>query len=356
MSNLRVTESVSLYVFRAESSSDDNEARPHWIIWMILAAVFIILSLSILAARYCIHLIRLRRQLGKEMKMKNGLIISIGIGEYGPRPPDAEAPGYFTNLPVAADVENLKRFSEFLHYPFVTIDGKLSWTKAEVLEFLEEQIAQHFFDGNGVAKCDGLIVSISSHGLHDCIVSSDYKMINRTDIHRSISDKYPQIREIPRIFLFDACDGTRDRKATDDLDSTDNESADNMDDGEANKAGDDVVESLQMETEWTSRTKNPDYNLIVVHGSNDGFVSKMQATEVGSYLTYCFTKMVKDNIVKRERRGLGAILTEIQNVLHDKGKQMIKFICFNNTGSLRIERGVPAAPTYSPPSLELISD
>ena len=265
--------------------------------------------------------------------MKNGMIISIGIGGYGPRPLNTEAPGLLTNLSVGTDVNNLRQFAEYLNFPFLTVNDKLSWSKAEVMTFLDEAIEHNFFDEQGKPRHDGLIVAISSHGFGNSVISSDYEMINRTEIHRSISEKYPQIRVIPRIFLFDACDGTRDRKATIDLESADIEMV------ESNKGDKDIVQALQMETEWTSRTKNPDFNLAVVHGANDGFVSKMQNSEVGSYLTYCFIKMVKERIKRKARKGLSDILVEIQDTLHDKGKQMIKFNCFNYTANLRIERG-----------------
>ena len=228
------------------------------------------------------------------------------------------------------------------------MEGKLSWTKDEVTSFVEKQVAATFFDKRGNPRFDGLIFAISSHGLGDCIISSDYKMIKRTDIHRRISEKYPQIRTFPRIFLFDACDGTRDRHSTSKMNTVE------MD--EAMKGGDSLVFALQMETEWTpygwtSRTKNPDYNLVVVHGSNDGFVSKMQDSEVGSYLTYFFAKAVRQRIERKQRKGLSELLTDVQNVLHDGGKQLIRKEFFNNTEYLRIERG---EPKYNPPTLELI--
>ena len=72
--------------------------------------------------------------------MKNGLIVSIGIGEYGPRPHEAEVPGFFVNLPVGRDVENLRIFADFLNYSFLTAKNKLFWTKDEVMEFLEETV------------------------------------------------------------------------------------------------------------------------------------------------------------------------------------------------------------------------
>ena len=286
--------------------------------------------------------LKLRRQVRfkQAMRVKNGLIVSIGIGEYGPRPHDAEVPGFFVNLPVGRDVENLRIFAEFLNYSFLTVNNKSFWTKDEVMEFLEETVGGYFFDREGIPQYDGLIVSVSSHGVGNNVISSNYEMINRTEIHRCISESYPQIRVIPRIFIFDACDGTRDRKKTLLMEEKDSHSEDSPCVVDADKAGSvDLVDELEIDTEWNSKNKNPDYNLIVVHGANDGFVSKMQDNEMGSYLTYSFIKAVKQRIERNGSKGLGEILMDIQNVLHDKGKQMIKFNCFNYTANLRIERG-----------------
>ena len=322
-----------------------------------IGSVIVVVCLFIGSALFCVKEINTRKQWKNSLKIKSGMIISIGIGEYGPRPLDAEAPGYFTNLPVGTDVENLRNLSDYLHYPFMTVNDKLSWNKDEVMEFLDKIIREYFLDEGGVPRYDGLIVAISSHGVGNNIVSSDYKLINRTDIHRSISDKYPQIRVIPRIFLFDACDGTRSRQSTIHLEQRESVTPDNTDVEDAAKPGNDaegndLVDALQMETAWTKSTKNPDYNMIVVHGSNDGFVSKMNKSEKGSYLTYYFIKMVRERIEKKNRKGMYELLMEIQDVLHDKGKQMIKISCFNRARNLRIERGTNVR-NYQPPTLEM---
>ena len=330
-------------VYKWPSAHSSND----YVLVILLAGALLGVCILILAAMLCVNRIKLRRKWKEGLEIKNGLIVSIGIGEYGPRPLNAEAPGFLTNLSVGTDVNNLRQFADYLNFPFYTVNDKLSWSKAEVMTFLDEAIGTHFFDEKGKSRHDGLIVAISSHGFGNSMISSDYEMINRTEIHRSISEKYPQIRVIPRIFIFDACDGTRDRKTTMDLQSS------NVEIVEANKGDNDTVQALQMETEWTSRTKNPDYNLAVVHGANDGFVSKMQNSEVGSYLTYCFIKMVKERIKRKARQGLSDILVEIQDTLHDKGKQMIKFICFNKMGNLRIERKDDRVSTYESPSLEM---
>ena len=273
------------------------------------------------------------------MQIKNGLIVSIGIGEYDPKPQDSEVNGFLKNLAVSSDVENMRKFAEFLNYSFLTEENKFSWTQNEVMEYMDKNVGGQFFDDSGNAKYDGLIVCVSSHGLNDCIISSDWKMIKRTAIHRCISEIYPQIRDIPRIFLFDACDGDRDRRSTAGLEPVYSQSLDSVDAMETTKDGGGAAgtSSPSPRISWTSKTKNPDYNLVAVHGSTDGYVSKMKETEVGSYLTYLFVKTVKMNIERQQGKGLAEILTDVQNALHDSGKQMIKYVCFNNTGTLRIE-------------------
>ena len=339
---------LEMLLTRSSSKTAEDEEK---LFVILLCGAFLGICLLTLAALQCANQIKIRRKWKSAMKIKNGLIVSIGIGKYGPRPQNAEFPGFCANLPVQADVENLRTLSEFLYFPFLTMKGKLSWTRDEVFEFLETEITAKFFDDKGEPRHDGLIVAISSHGVGNNIISSEYELINRTEIHRCISEKHPQIREIPRIFLFDACDGTRDRKATLKIQQIGSDSDNGPVAVEALKPGSGVMEALEVETEWTSKTKNPDYNMVVVHGANDGFVSKMQENEVGSYLTYFFAKAVRMRIERKERKGLSELLTDVQNVLHDAGKQLIRKEFFNNTEYLRIER---RAQKYNPPTLELI--
>lgn len=101
------------------------------------------------------------------------------------------------------------------------------------------------------------------------------------------------------------------------------------------------------DNEWNLENKNPDYNLMVVNGSNDGYVSKMKKTEIGSYLTYCFVKMVMRRIEYGQTTGMQEMLKQIQNALHDKGKQLIEYQCNNNTDKLRIERYAPKTSDFA---------
>ena len=57
------------------------------------------------------------------MQMKNGLIVSIAIGKYYVYPQDPEVSGLLPNLPVGADVENLRKLSDFLNFSFFDSGG-----------------------------------------------------------------------------------------------------------------------------------------------------------------------------------------------------------------------------------------
>ena len=286
-------------------------------------------------------------------EMRNGLIVSIPIGHYD-NSENSEVNGYFTNLAVDRDARNMKNLSDFLNYKFMTIDDKLRWTESEIMDFMKNKVGEEFFDEKGSPKYDGLIVSFSGHGVRNHIVSSDGKVIDRTSIHRCISNQFPKIRQFPRIFIFDACDGAGDRRDTvDKPERVDSQSFNDTvivydeekDKGDTQK-GTDIdkqtqLEDVQRDDEWTKSTKNPDYNLIAVHASNPGFVAKMnKSEEVGSYLTYFIAKKLQRNVQNGNVMGLGDTMDEIETLLHDAGKQQIRTEFFTQTRKLRIEKNV----------------
>lgn len=174
--------------------------------WTVIVASVLMFCLVISLGIHCKSRYKVHRQLSDDLQIKNGLIVSIAIGKYEHKD--------WTNLPVERDVEHVKKLAKFLNFEFLNVPksyGGLSWTKKEIFRFLGEDVAQACFDEKEQAKYDGIIVFISGHGMRHSIISSDLEVVDRTAIHRSISDKFPKIREIPRIFLFDACSGSRDR-------------------------------------------------------------------------------------------------------------------------------------------------
>ena len=324
---------------------DGSENEMYMIIIAIVTALFFFVLMAL--AVICYSQRKLARQVSNAgaKEMTNGLVVAIPIGHY-------ERYCNFTNLPVDRDAKNMKELAEYLEYNFLTIDGKLNWTEKEVMDFMQNRVCQEFFDEAGNPKYDGLIVSLSGHGVRNHIVTSDGKRIDRTSIHRCISNQRPKIREFPRIFIFDACDGAGDRRASvhrmekiDSESESDGYMTENDKKVDMQKSADIAkhteLEDVQKDDDWTKSSKNPDYNLIAVHASNAGFVAKMHsAEEVGSYLTYFFTKTLRRYIDDGKTDGLGVMMDEIEKKLHDAGKQQIRTEFFTETRKLRIEKNV----------------
>ena len=252
------------------------------------------------------------------LKVHNGLVVSIAIGKYdGNR---------FDDLPVQKDVESLRDFSTFLNYKFLPeSDSKLRWTQNEVMRFLEEDVATEFTakDEDGNLKYDGLLVAVSGHGIQNRIITSDMKRIEKTAMHRCISNKHPEIRHLPRIFLFDVCGGNASRSESDEK--------------EQKEVHKDVrLEDVEVEDAWTTTTHNPDYNTAQIHAANDGYTANMRE-DVGSYLIALFTYRVQRNIGQQKGEGLADIMQKVQDDLHDKGKQQTVNVFNNNTRNLQFE-------------------
>lgn len=297
--------------------------------------------------------------IGEELTMKNGLIVSIPIGHYQNNAKRAEVPGPVPDLPVESDVQNMKELADYLNYKFLTIENKMSWTEAEIMNFLSNRIGSEFFGDFGVPKHDGLIVAFSGHGIKDHIVTSDLKRMDRTAIHRYVSNAFPKIRDFPRVFLFDACDGSGDKVNVTVASSktVDNTKGHKVADhsvaaSELSEMSENQVElspvssemtkntqlaDVQHDKEWISGNKNPDYGLTVVHASNKGFVAKMKGGSVGSYLTYFFTKSIIQN---HKTMGLASMLEKINETLHSHGKQQLRTEFFSKTRNLRFEINV----------------
>merc|ERR1712087_311258 len=141
--------------------------------------------------------------------------------------------------------------------------------------------------------------------------------ISRTDIHRSVSVKHHQIRDVPRIFLFDACSGGGDRFITDD--SSDEEKGKGDNDGYISmNVGGDVDVNVWDDADAIN---NPDYKLVLIHAANTGFVAKAHV-KYGSYLVYLFVERMMENINGSKGKVLAEIMDDIEEALHSKGKQL----------------------------------
>eukprot|EP01084_Bolivina_argentea_P099205 178331_1 len=192
-------------------------------------------------------------------------------------------------------------------------------------------------------KYDGLVVIISCHGANDNIITSDYKLISKTSIHRIFSSKKPKIRQIPRVFVFDCCSGSNEREDDFRLDNINDKGKGKSilnDDDE--KGNDDEMRSIlnqhvEEDTSviWARDEDNPDYKLVKIHAANEGFQSKMDC-ESGSYVITAFTNKTIDNImVWNNSRNLRKIFDGIQEELHQKGKQLMENVYNNKTGNIK---------------------
>ena len=98
------------------------------------------------------------------------------------------------------------------------------------------------------------------------------------------------------------------------------------------------VQSDDDPTVWSASDVNPDYKLAVIHGANPGFECRFNTIK-GSYLLYEFTQSVRENFVNNEcKKSLGEIFQEIQDDLHNRGKQLPCNVFNNNTQFLKLRK------------------
>eukprot|EP01084_Bolivina_argentea_P154636 269524_1 len=126
--------------------------------------------------------------------IRNALVVIIAIGCYEPNNNSDLQNICLKQLPLKNDIDNLNElFDDLLNYKVIPTEFKMSWTEHELITFLKEDVCQQLFDNNmdNELQYDGLIVCISCHGMKHTIITSDYKIIEKTVIHRIIS-KHPQ--------------------------------------------------------------------------------------------------------------------------------------------------------------------
>ena len=344
---------------------------------VIIAGVVLILG----CIGYIIKQVRKRYII--PMDLKNPMVINVGIAFYErPKPKDAEIKGTLRDLDgIRVDIDNsIHLFKQKLKYKVYpdysnqTIDDyKAYWTQNDLIKLLEdkadelEENLKHDPDGSKESessKYDGLIVEISCHGMDNDIITSDYKRISKTAIHRIFSAKRPAIRDIPRVFIFDCCSGINDR----DTDFRSQlEQDEEMEESSSEEEGDDygkgtnTSETVQGETGkqydaddveqdevlWARDENNPDYKLAVIHAANEGFQSKM-STETGSYVITTLMEKLGDLAEQTghkqvclqtgHKEVLQKVLGQIQEDLHQKGKQLLVMTFNNKTENIRFKK------------------
>eukprot|EP01084_Bolivina_argentea_P233266 392938_1 len=332
----------------------------NWIVIVIIAgSLAIIISIILLIVWYD------RNQKGKlealTIYIRNPMIIALGIADYEENPTKPQIDGYFPDLNgLEIDIYNIRNlFQDILNYDvFPRFKGfpKLQWTRKEFMNLLETQATildknVAIFDENqnktgGIY--DGLVVFISCHGIKDYIATSDYIKVNKTAIHRLFTNNRPNIRKIPRIFVFDCCDGEEEREDGFRTDTIYQKTLENdeiltkepnenielqsvsknieLDSACKNVELKTVSKNVELKTvsdvpSWLRGEDNPDFQLVTVHAANEGFQSKMNS-ETGSYVIAGLIQKLTKNITQNNNeKFLFRILDEIQEELHSGSKQ-----------------------------------
>ena len=253
-------------------------------------------------------------------------------------------------------------------YDFISNNRKTKWTKNEILSFLRDDVGNTFFSPQGKAKYDGLLVCVSGHGIRGHVVTSNLEHVDKTRISRCIYDRFPKFIDIPRIFIFDACAGARERRHSFavetplDIGITETEGGDtgkgntnntalpppitvgHNESGHVSKHGDNDRDSITVSntaaTTESSTVSVPkmdfDRGSALIHAANTGYQAKMRG-DIGSYLLYSFMERVQRNVILHERKGLEELMGEIQNGLHGMGRQQTVNVFNENSKNIRLE-------------------
>lgn len=359
-------------------------------IWLAVvgAAVMVLMLCLCLICIYCMR----KKKTNSGIIVKNAMVILIGIGTYVKNQidPDPNLRGVnMPDLPVDIDLENLKELfgKECLNYTvfqeYQRAKHKIYWTKEELEDYLDGK-AQYLQDN--MDKFDGLLVIVSAHGIEGHICTSDYKTIRKLDFHRTFS-KYKRLREKPRLFIFDCCDGNNQRGKGMELEI---QSPLQLPKGKSSEyiavcqdehveAGMDVIQTsikkppfspmelakgrsseytvIREEDEeeekkimidqqdtahavqntsddlWPKDSKNPDYLLAEIHAANPGFKSFMHGKD-GSFLLRGFKRVMMKDIKKGKSRCIYQIIDDIGKSL-EKGQQL-RPIYYNNTREIKL--------------------
>eukprot|EP01084_Bolivina_argentea_P080747 146252_1 len=276
------------------------------------------------------------RMHAKTIYMKNPMVIAVAIGDYDNNPTKPDIFAYFADLKgIGVDIENVIQtfgksglnYDIFPDYSCNNINSyRTRWTQDELINFFKSQANKLEYNLNHATNhsYDGLVVVISCHGVERYIISSDSKKMSKTAIHRIFSAKRPSIRQIPRLFIFDCCAGEGDKLSESRVKS------------EAGKYFEmhDIARPNSM---WAHNEENPDYRLVIVNASNEGFQSKMRL-DTGSYVVTKITEQVAMNVIhKGNKKFLNDILDGIQEELHRKGKQLMVNTFNNKTGFIKFK-------------------
>ena len=338
-------------LYTLDPENDDGIHPFVWILCIILVIFVLIFS------GCCYKQYKTTKELNaKTIYIKNPMVIPIAIGLYDSSPTNPEIPGKLKNLNgVQVDLDSIITLfgDRGLNYyispnynQYETESYKISWTEKELVDFLQKK-ADELEDNlkyEELQRCyDGLVVIFTGHGMDRFVITSDYKLVSKVAIHRIFSAKKPRNRKIPRIFLFDCCSGNRERDYAHSRNSIAKDQGKSVGissdpDDEKYLDTKDIGKNIQMDDIagkesiiWANDEENPDFRLVTIEAANEGFQSKMSLNK-GSYVITQFIQRLENNICNnKNRKFMNEILDEIQEKLHNDGKQLMVKTMNNKT-------------------------
>eukprot|EP01084_Bolivina_argentea_P020176 37537_1 len=366
------------------------------VVWIVLGALCIICVIILMVLRA-----KKRRNDKLEamtIYMTNPMVLPVAIGFYDHEPKSPQIDGYLCDLDqgIRWDIQNIidlfgKKFNYNI-FPDYSNDNintyKAHWKKKELMKFLKQKAddLENNIKNNNQVGYDGLVVVVSAHGIEHHILTSDYKKIKKTTIHRIFSVN-GESRKLPRVFLFDVCSGNKQKenetrsaleerkeeelkiieenkkiakmkkhKTKQAKEVKSNEENKTIKKKRRNKSKQTAIKSgINNELKknvsvkeitheqkdnaiWARDEVNPDFRLCLIHASNEGYQSKLN-TQSGSYVVTQFIERINSNIDEdNNKKFLFQICNDIQSELHRIGKQLPEYKFNNGTEYVKFVR------------------
>merc|ERR1712228_796324 len=245
--------------------------------FIIIGITFII----ILFMPFCQCLNAQRKRKNLEHPISNALVLSVTIGKYEKSENNRlnEIDEEMQDLDgIEHDFDHIQDvFAHRLQYEMypklVENEYKMVWNEQQLKAFFESKALYLSQNIDVCKKFDGLVLIISSHGIPDYIVTSDYKLYSKLAIQRTFSF-YPILRTIPRFILFDCCSGNESKAIAPtivDVDEKKDEMNKNLDSDDLDKKIDEEnIFGGDATVKWGINEKNPDHLMGTVQSANEG--------------------------------------------------------------------------------------
>eukprot|EP01083_Nonionella_stella_P041337 112063_1 len=329
------------------------------------AGVLLLVITLVAVIHWCVKRWLIRKY-KEEMVVHNAMVIPIVIGKYDAAPQTPDSPLENICLPdlegIEKDVQNLcclfgPNHLNYTVYPEYDMKNpKIHWTEEEIVDLLNTQAKQL---NDEIEHFDALIVAVSGHGMDNNICTSDYKLIDTVYIHRVFSAHYPATRDIPRIFLFDCCDGSDEQRSRTPIAISEDVSKHPTISEEHVQAKHDkgkqvtVRDLVKMDSvTWGSNEQNPDHLLVEVHAANKGFQSKLSMAR-GSLMLHTFVTKTLDDLGQNGDKCIYEVFDDIQHELAQQGKQQIVATYHDKTRYVKFKKNEKDVKVETKAQIEL---